>query len=171
MGLQVSTVLLAAGSGAYHWFLTPATLALDRAAIAAIMAFVAAEAVALATGRGARLAVTSTFLAVAEGSVVLWVAGGTSWVYGGLQAVGGLAVLALVANAFRAGRAPASTVRALVVFLVLYALAKAVEGLDAEICRATGSVGGHPGKHLLAALGLAALFGWMAPGASRAPAA
>lgn len=161
-GLWTSVALVAFGSGAYHFFLTPATLALDRACIVGIMAFVAAEALVVALDRSPSCRLSLLLLVVLEGSVAAWLLGATAWIYGGLQAVGGVAVLLLLIRAARRGRVGRETLRPVVLFVALYALAKVVEVLDEPVCRLTGVIGGHPMKHLLAALALLCLGGWMA---------
>lgn len=161
-GLWLSVALLAFGSGAYHLWLTPLTLAADRVCISAILAFVVAEtwAVVEPTRRSPR--VTLVLLAVTEGSIALWLLGATSWPYGVLQVLGGVALIALAVRGARTGRLSGVARRALTLFIVCYALAKVAEVLDEPICRWTGGFAGHPLKHLLAGAGIAALLPWLA---------
>lgn len=178
VGLWTSVLLLAFGSGAYHLLLTPASLAADRVCIAAILAFVVAEVLAV-TGAGPRAgprraAVTLGVLALSEGSVLAWWLGATSLIYGALQALGAVLVLALTVRGWRRGTVEGVALRSLVRFTALYALAKGAEALDEPLCHLTGVLAGHPLKHLLAAAGLAALLPFLGrpatpPPAPRAP--
>lgn len=161
-GLWISVFLLAFGSGAYHLFLTPATLALDRLCITGIVACLGARIFAATTGRGPDPRVTGLLLIVCPATVLAWVLGGTSWLYGALQAVGGVLAVVLVLRAHRRGVIGREVLRPVLFFASAYALAKVVEGLDAPICALTGAFGGHPLKHLLSAAGLLALGAWMA---------
>ncbi len=157
LGLWISTVLLCFGSGLYHLYLTTFTLALDRICIAGITGFFAA--LSLTRTRGWTYDVRRTLLLVlgAQGTVVVWLLGGTSIPYGVVQAVGGVAVLLLFLQARRRGRVERADVVAVGAFLGLYGVAKLFEVLDAPICELTGVFGGHPIKHLIAAAGLMAL--------------
>ena len=157
-GLWVSTALLAFGSGAYHLYLTPFTLALDRICIAGIMAFFAAHAIVVTLGARPSLGRSLLLLLGAEATILIWWLGGTSIAYGAVQGLGGLAVLALYVRACRGGRVTKSALRSVVLFVVIYGLAKLLEVFDPGICEATAVIGGHPIKHVLAAAGLGALM-------------
>ena len=161
VGLWVSVSLLAFGSGAYHLWLTPATLAADRVCICGILAFSVAEVLAAVRPDLRRPSVTYGLLAVTELSVMLWCLGATTWIYGALQVVGSLVTAWLAVAAWRAGRLAGTALRSIVLFIALYALAKVAEVLDEPICRWTGGFAGHPVKHLLAAAALAALLPWL----------
>jgi hypothetical protein len=163
LGVWISAVALSLGSGAYHLWLTPATLALDRACVIAITGFLAYQAMAtdgwVRPGTLAACVIVGLF----EASVVAWWFGVSSLLYGGLQALAAVAVLWLYARAAR--REPGTLeLRWLVGMVVCYALAKVFELLDEEVCAATGFIGGHPLKHLLSAAGLAALLRFMLGG-------
>jgi hypothetical protein len=97
-------------------------------------------------------------LAATQSTVLFWVLGGTAWVYGGVQAIGGVLAIVLLLRAHARGRLRVP-LRPMLLFLACYAAAKAVEALDVPICEWTGVIGGHPIKHLLSALGLACLLG------------
>jgi hypothetical protein len=161
VGLWVSVALLAFGSGAYHVYLTPATLAADRVCISAILAFAVAEILAVVWPALRRASVSFGLLALTELSVALWCLGATSLIYGGLQAVGSVAMAWLAVRAWRTGRLSGLALRSLLLFIALYALAKVFEVLDDPICRWTGGLAGHPLKHLLSAAALAALLPWL----------
>ena len=161
VALWTSVALLAFGSGAYHVYLTPATLAADRVCISAILAFAVAEVLALVWPRWRRASVSLGLLALTQLSIVVWLLGGTSVLYGMLQAVGSLAMAWVAVRAWRTGRLPGAALRSLFLFIALYVLAKGAELLDEPICRWTGLFGGHPLKHLLAAAALAALVPWL----------
>ncbi len=161
VALWTSVALLAFGSGAYHVYLTPATLAADRVCISAILAFSVAEVLALVWPRCRRASVSLGLLAVTELSVVVWLLGASSVIYGMLQAVGSVAMAWVAVRAWRTGRLPGIALRSLFSFIALYALAKGAELLDEPICRWTGLFAGHPLKHLLAAAALAALLPWL----------
>lgn len=160
-GLWTSVLLLAFGSGAYHVFLTPGTLALDRLCITGIVAFLGAEALAAVTGRPPDKRVSLLFLVVCAATVPAWLLGATSWPYGALQGLGGVLVLVVLIRAGRRGVVGRDVLRPFLLFAGAYALAKVAEVLDAPICRLTGVLGGHPLKHLLSAGGLLALGAWM----------
>lgn len=161
VALWLSVVLLAFGSGAYHVWLTPATLAADRACISAILAFSVAEILAVVWPRWRRSGLSLGLLALTEASVALWLLGATSLIYGALQAVGSVAMAWIGIRAWREGRLPGAALRSLVLLIGLHALAKVAEALDEPICRWTGGFAGHPLKHLLAAAALAALVPWL----------
>jgi hypothetical protein len=169
IGLWVSVALLALGSGAYHVWLTPATLAADRACICGIMAFSVAEVLAVVRPGARRAAVTWGLFAVAQASVLAWCLGATSLFYGALQVLGSLVTLGLAIGSWRKGALPGGDLRALVSFIGLYALAKLAELFDQAVCDATGVIGGHPLKHLLAAAALAALLPWLGRPSERGP--
>jgi hypothetical protein len=162
IGLWVSVALLAFGSGAYHVWLTPVTLAADRACICGIMAFSVAEVLAVVRPGARRAVVTWGLFAVAQASVLAWCLGATSLIYGALQVLGSLVTLGLALGAWRRGVLAGGDLRALASFIGLYALAKVAELLDQAVCDATGVIGGHPLKHFLAAVALAALLPWLA---------
>jgi hypothetical protein len=161
VGLWISVALLSVGSGAYHFFLTPATLAADRICICGILAFSVAEVLGVVNpaARSARL--TWGLFAVCQASVLAWCLGATSLIYGALQALGGVVTLWLALRAWRTGALAGSALRSLLLFVAFYALAKVAELFDAEICDLTGGVAGHPLKHVLAACGLASLLPWL----------
>ena len=160
-GLWASVALLAFGSGAFHFFLTPLSLAADRACICAILAFVVAETLAVVLPASRRRRVTLGALAVTEGSVLLWWVGATSWPYGALQTLGGLLLGVLAVHGWRTRTLPRAAVWGLGLFIACYALAKGAEVLDQPIHDFTGCIAGHPVKHLLAAAGLASLLPWL----------
>lgn len=160
-GLWLSVAVLLFGSGAYHWYLTPGTLAFDRFCITGIIAFMGAEVAVVALGWGPCRRVSLAFLALATGTVVAWMFGATSWLYGVLQAAGGLTAVVLIVWAYRKGRIGREILNPVLGFAAFYALAKVTEGLDVPICEWTGVFGGHPIKHLLSAAGLLCLGGWM----------
>ena len=87
--------------------------------------------------------------------------GTTSWFYGVLQGAGGVAAVLVAVLAFRRGTIGRDVLRPILLFAALYALAKVAEVLDEPVCALTGVVGGHPVKHLLSAVGLLCLGGWM----------
>jgi hypothetical protein len=157
-GLWLSTIGIGLGSGAYHWLLTPLGLALDRLAIAALIAFLLAHAADVTLGWGPSRRGSTLLLAACLSTVVLWMLGGTAWVYGALQALGAVAVLAAFVRADlrarRGGAALPISPRPLYLFTACYGLAKVCEILDQQVCDLTGWIGGHPLKHLWAALGL-----------------
>ena len=157
VGLWVSTALLCFGSGAYHLWLTPFTLGLDRLCIAGIMGSFAAygivEALPATPSRGR----STLLVGLAIATVGVWALGGTSIPYGVFQAVGGVAVLVLYVRAWRRGVVKSGAIRAVALFVLFYGCAKLMEVFDQAICDATGVFGGHPIKHILAAAGLLAL--------------
>jgi len=161
VALWISVVLLAFGSGAYHVYLTPATLAADRVCISAILAFAVAEVLAVVYPACRRPGLSLGLLALTELSVGLWLLGATSVPYGALQAIGSLAMAWVAVRGWRTGRLSGAALRSLFSFIALYTLAKGAELLDEPICRWTGLFGGHPLKHLLAAAALAALVPWL----------
>jgi len=161
VGLWASIALLAFGSGAYHVYLTPLTLAADRVFISAILAFVVAEVLATVWPSLRRPRTTLLLLVVTELSVVLWMLGATSLIYGALQVLGSVVIAWIAVRAWRDGRLSGIALRSIFQFIALYALAKVAEVLDEPICRLTGGFAGHPLKHLLAAAALAALLPWM----------
>lgn len=169
VALWTSVAVLAFGSGAYHVYLTPLTLAADRVCISAILAFSVAEVLALVWPRCRRASVSLGLLAVTELSVLAWVLGASSVIYGLLQALGSFAMAWVAARAWRTGRLPGAALRSLFSFIALYALAKGAELLDEPVCRWTGLFGGHPLKHLLAAAALAALLPWLGVSLRAAP--
>jgi hypothetical protein len=170
-GLWVSVALTAFGSGAYHLWLTPATLAADRVCISAILAFVVAEMLGVVWPSLRRGRITLALLAVTELSVASWCLGATPLIYGALQAVGGIAMAWIAIRAWRGGRLAGTALRSLFLFIAFYALAKVAEALDEPVCAWTGVLGGHPLKHLLAAAGLAALLPWLGRSTQESPAA
>lgn len=170
IGLWLSVALLAFGSGAYHVWLTPATLAADRVCICGIMAFSFAEVLGAVAPAWRTPRVTWTLLAATQASVLLWCLGATSLIYGALQLVGSVATLWLAVRGWRTGALAGTALRSLVLFVALYALAKVAELFDQAVCDATGFLGGHPLKHLLAAAALAAVLPWWGRSARRASA-
>ena len=157
-GLWLSTIGIGLGSGIYHWFLTPFGLGIDRLAIAGLIAFLLLHTADVALGIGPNRRLSLWVFLACEASVLLWMLGGTAWIYAGLQACGALVVLLAFGLADlkarqtgRTKRPPSGPVYA---FAACYALAKIFEILDAPICELTGFLGGHPLKHLAAAVGL-----------------
>lgn len=161
VGLWTSVVVLTFGSGAYHWYLTPATLAFDRFCITSIIAFLGAEIIAAVFGWGPSRRLSLLFVVLSAGTVVAWLLGTTSWFYGVLQAAGGLGAVGVTVWAFRRGRIGREVLQPVLLFAAFYGVAKIFEVLDAPICDLTGGIGGHPVKHLLSAAGLLCLGAWM----------
>ncbi len=160
-GLWISTALLCFGSGVYHWVPEPWSLALDRACIGGIIAFIGAHAVTTCLQVPSTRELSLALLIVCELSVGAWYLGiDGGWMYATLQAGGGVGVLLLYAVAWRKGRLRTSPAPVFL-FSACYALAKIVEVGDQVVCDWTGVIGGHPFKHLLAALGLIFLGGMM----------
>jgi hypothetical protein len=168
-GLWTSTVLLTFASGAYHVHPAPWSLALDRAAICGIIAFLGARAAHWTLGLGPSRTLSLALLVLAEGTVLAWLLGASPWLYGALQAGGGLAVLGLFVRAQARGTLSVPA-RPMLLFLGCYALAKVFEALDEPFWSLTGVMGGHPVKHLLSALGLACLLPLMRPAPRAEPA-
>jgi len=160
-GLWLSVAVLMFGSGAYHWYLTPGTLAFDRFCITGIIAFLGAELAATTFRYGPSRRLSLLLLALCAGTVVLWMLGTTSWFYGALQGVGGVGALVLAIWARRRGRIGPEVSRPVLLFAGFYALAKVAEVLDEPVCELTGMFGGHPIKHLLSTAGLLCLGIWM----------
>lgn len=158
LGIWVSTACIGLGSGAYHLFLTPFGLGLDRLAIAALIAFLLAHVAHVIHGIGPSRRLTFWLVLVSETTVVVWMLGGSPWFYGVLQAAAGVGILLVVLRAdLRARRGVRHlSVRPgpLYLFALCYGLAKVCELLDEEVCTWTGWIGGHPLKHVFAALGL-----------------
>ncbi|MDJ0523699.1 MAG: hypothetical protein QNJ90_16655 [Planctomycetota bacterium] len=152
-GVWVSSVVLCFTSGAYHWFLTPWGLAVDRVAICGIIAFVTAHLIHVVLGRGPSLRISLGLLLLCEATVVVWVLGGSPWWYGALQAIAGFGALALVIAAHARGRLSFSP-KPVYLFCGWYAVAKLLELFDVPICEALGFMGGHPWKHVASAIGL-----------------
>jgi hypothetical protein len=159
-GVWVSAIVVALGSAAYHVFLTPASLALDRVGICGIIAFAGARLLQHTLELRPDPMRSLFLLALTQSTVLYWAFGGTAWVYGGVQAIGGVVVLVLLFRAHARGGL-AVPLRPILLFLGCYAAAKIVEALDVPICEWTGVIGGHPFKHLLSALGLWCLAGLM----------
>ena len=159
-GLWLSTAAVAVGSGLYHWRLDPFGLAVDRVAICGVIAFLIAHVLDVALGIGPSRRLSLAILAVCEATVLAWVLGASAWIYGSLQAGGGLIALLLFLQGWRRGtlRAPMAP---LLLFLACYGVAKLLELYDAPICELTGCIGGHPLKHLASALGLWFMGGMM----------
>ena len=167
-GIWVSTIGVGLGSMAYHFFLTPFGLALDRFAISALIAYLMAYTAEVALGIGPSRRISWTLLALCTSTVVIWMLGGTAWVYGVLQAGASVAVLAIFLWADPRLRGGPGTLAVsptpLYLFSGCYGLAKVCEVYDAEICALTGgALAGHPLKHLWAALGLLLLARMMRP--------
>lgn len=161
VGLWLSVAVLMFGSGAYHWYLTPGTLAFDRFCITGIIAFMGSEIAAVALGWGPRRRTSLLIFAICAATVVVWMLGATSWYYGVLQGAGGLGAVAVAIWAYRRGKIGRDVLQPILLFAAFYALAKVAEVLDEPVCALTGVVGGHPIKHLLSAAGLLCLGGWM----------
>jgi len=156
-GLWISTALLSFGSGAYHFAPAVWSLAIDRVVICAMIAYIGAHALTKCLHVPSTQKLSLTMLVVCELSVVAWLLGvDRGWAYAALQAGGGVAVLVLYAYAWRKGRLQTSP-KPIFLFTACYALAKVLEVGDAVVCDWTGVIGGHPFKHLLAALGLVLL--------------
>jgi len=157
-GIWVSTACIGLGSGAYHLFLTPFGLGLDRLAIAGLIAFLGAHVAQVIHGIGPSRRLTFWLVLVSETTVVVWMLGGSAWFYGVLQAAAGLGVVLVVVRADlrtrRGLRRLSVPPGPLYLFAACYGLAKVCELFDAEVCSATGWIGGHPLKHVFAALGL-----------------
>ena len=164
IGIWISTIAIGLGSIAYHGWLTPWGLALDRIAISGLIAFFLAHTADVALGIGPSRRLSFGLLVACQATVLVWILGGTAWIYGVLQAVGGVAVLAVfVRGGWRArrGLGPLSvSPRPVYLFALCYGLAKLFELYDEPVCELTGFLGGHPIKHVFSALGILA-FGRM----------
>jgi len=167
-GIWASTAAIGLGSMAYHSWLNEAGLALDRFAICGLMAFIMALAAEVALGIGPSRRVSLGLFVLSQATVVIWLLGGTEWPYAVLQALAGVGVVAVVVRAdmrARRGIGPlAVSPVPIYLFSGCYALAKVAEALDVPVCELTGFIGGHPFKHLLAALGLLLLGRMMGVG-------
>lgn len=159
-GVWVSSVLLAFASGLYHWELERWTLGVDRVFVVAIAATIAGRAALVAHGEVRGRVLGWVFQLVAQGSVLFWWFGGTPLFYGALQAISAVYVLVVYGLATRRFGSTAH-MAPLVRLVVFYAFAKLLEWADAPVGEMTGCIGGHPFKHVLAALGLAQLLPFM----------
>ncbi len=148
----LSTALLGLASGWYHLELTRLSLVVDRVFVSAMAATIAYRAALAAEVPMPRWGVLALFLSFAEATVLAWWLGATSIIYGLVQAA--FAVYVLVAYVRLSRRAgPGFSVKPLAGMVGFYALAKCAEVVDQPVCDATGCIGGHPFKHLLAAAG------------------
>jgi len=153
----VSQILIAAGSGYYHWAPDDAGLFWDRLSLSVVL--MTALSIAIADRIGERAGAVACLPAVVVGalSVVCWKVSGDLRVWGLVQfyAMAAIAVAAMVPGRF---------VRTAdwLILVGWYAAAKACELLDRPIFEFLGgTVSGHTLKHLLAGVG-AGWVVWMA---------
>jgi len=140
-----SQILIAFGSGYYHWAPDDAGLFWDRLSLSVVL--MTALSIAIADRIGERAGALACVPAVVVGalSVVCWKASGDLRAWGLVQFYS-MAAIALAA--FVPGRFVRNADWLIVV--AWYAAAKACEFLDAPIFAATGVISGHTLKHLLA---------------------
>jgi hypothetical protein len=143
-----SLILVAVGSGYYHWAPDDGGLFWDRLTLSIVL--MTALSIAIADRIGERAGGAACVPAVVVGmlSVVCWRVSGDLRVWGLVQFY---AMAAIALAAFVPGRFARN--RDWLILVGLYAAAKACELLDAPIYTATGAISGHTLKHLLAAGG------------------
>ncbi len=147
--LLIALVLVAIGSGYYHTWPNNATLFWDRLPMAlAFMAVLAATIGERVSARGGRL-LLFPLLATGAVSVLYWRATDDLRLYVLIQFTAVIA-LPLMLLLFRPRHSGTAGVAAMV---VLYALALALDRLDRQVASIT-SAGGHPWKHVAAALAM-----------------
>ncbi len=148
----VGVLLVASGSAWYHWAPDDARLVWDR--LPMTVAFMGLFAAVLIDRLQARVWVLPALVAVGLASVAVWRLTGDLRLYGLVQFLPPVAIVALLVRR-PGGAIPAS---ALMWALGWYAAAKAAEAFDRQILELTGLIGGHALKHLLAALATAGLW-------------
>ena len=150
IGLLAGSLLIGFGSAYYHLAPTDASLAWDRlpmtVAFMSLLAIIIGERVGI--GAGARL--LGPLIVLGVGSVLCWHFSGDLRPYVLVQYV----PMALIPIALILFPSPLRPVWPIWAGLASYALAKALEVLDARVFRMFGGIGGHPLKHLAAAIAI-----------------
>lgn len=148
LGLFAGSLLIGFGSAYYHLAPVDASLVWDRlpmtAAFMSLFAIIVGEQVG--AGAGARLLGPLVVLGV--GSVAYWRISGDLRLYVLVQ----YAPMVLIPLALLLSASPLRPAWPIWAGLASYALAKALEVLDAHVFKVLGGIGGHPLKHLVAAL-------------------
>lgn len=169
--LFAGVLLTGAGSAYYHWNPDNQSLAVDRLPMS--VAFAAFFCLVVGLTRSPRLAACLLLpLSIASASSVLY------WYLSELHGRGDLRPyilvqflpIVLIPVLFWTRQVRSVAFWDISAVLIAYAAAKAFESYDQEIFRLTGTIGGHPFKHVAAAIGTAFILRAMyRPGIVRDP--
>lgn len=144
----VSQILIALGSGYYHWAPDDAGLFWDRLSLSVVLMTALSIAIADRVGERAGAVACGPAVAIGALSVICWKVSGDLRPWGLVQFY---AMAAIAIAAFVPGRFVRNA--DWLILVGWYAAAKACELLDAPLYSATRGISGHTLKHLLAGVG------------------